>query len=513
MSRLHEASVVLCVLALSATARAHPQPGQPPSGTPGAAPARDTAQTETADLDVGGHLGYANLDELNYVMPVLAADLRLSIFQTAFRIPLRFQIDTGDIREADWDEVGDFFRVSACSRLDVSASGRFEREHGFCQPWAVEHEDYYFTVRAAPLYDFALGHGTIVAHYSNNIDPDHFHPGLVADFQLNRFVTGHFFLDDATNPSLLGGTFALRPFAYLREDAGAQYEQTHQLELGVTAVSDLRAPDRIRTAFGLALATPERNLVYTTAPVTALGGHFHYRYAFGQQIEAEGRIDWNWISEGGMGGHTQLVFIYNHPDGDYSWRGLGEVRYMQESYVPTYFDSYYDIQRQQYTLTDEARQAVDTGDEPFITKLEFLRRLPDGWYGGYRLGLAFEAFTGEGDERRPVFQTRLSVGDNFGRDADGQFVLTAGLTRLGRKIDVFALYSRQSFDTLLDVFQLEDTLVKVFVRWDLNAQFYVLIDYGRIWQLRADADDGVARASGFSSGNDFHISLGFAEGL
>jgi hypothetical protein len=186
---------------------------------------------------------------------------------------------------------------------------------------------------------------------------------------------------------------------------------------------------------------------------------------------------------------------------------------MQESYVPTYFDSYYDIQRQQYTLTDEARRAVATGDEPFITKLEFLRRLPDGWYGGYRLGLAFEAFTGEGDERRPVFQSRLSVGDNFGRDADGQFVLTAGLTRLGRKIDVFALYSRQSFDTLLDVFQLEDTLVKVFVRWDLNAQFYVLIDYGRIWQLRVDADDGVERASGFLSGNDFHISLGFAEGL
>ena len=37
---------------------------------------------------------------------------------------------------------------------------------------------------------------------------------------------------------------------------------------------------------GLALATPERNLVYTTSPLTTLGAHFHYRYVFGQQIEA-----------------------------------------------------------------------------------------------------------------------------------------------------------------------------------------------------------------------------------
>jgi glycine/D-amino acid oxidase-like deaminating enzyme len=56
-----------------------------------------------------------------------------------------------------------------------------------------------------------------------------------------------------------------------------------------------------------------------------------------------------------------------------------------------------------------------------------------------------------------------------------------------------------------------NTLVKLRVRWDLNEKFYVLLAYARLWQL-VTSQDGTTR-TGFQSGNDFNISLGFAEEL
>ena len=90
-------------------------------------------------------------------------------------------------------------------------------------------------------------------------------------------------------------------------------------------------------------------------------------------------------------------------------------------------------------------------------------------------------------------------------------MLSLQVPRLADKIDIYALYSRQNFNRLVDIFQLDSTLVKVVVRWDLNEQFYVLLNYGRLWQLEVEAPGRTL--TGFQSSNDFGISLGIAEGL
>ena len=92
-----------------------------------------------------------------------------------------------------------------------------------------------------------------------------------------------------------------------------------------------------------------------------------------------------------------------------------------------------------------------------------------------------------------------------------QFVVTAEVPRLSDRIDIFALYSRQGFDRLRDLFTLNDTLVQLKVRWDLTEQFYVLIHYGRLWQLQSLANG--TTDTGFRSSNDFNVSLGFAGAL
>ncbi|MBI2897411.1 MAG: hypothetical protein HYY06_27885 [Deltaproteobacteria bacterium] len=482
------------------------QPAEPAEAS------RETTEGETFDLDAGGELGYARLDQRNWVAPTLAADLRLAALQSAIRIPIRFRFDTGDVREKDWDEPSDYFRVAQCTRIDFSSMGRFERERGLCQPWQVQRDDYYFTARMGPLYDLSLGHGTIVSSYSGNLNPDHFEPGLLAELQLHEFVHGRVTLDNVTRPSLVGGFLSLLPFAYELPETRQWFEETSHLRIEATAVSDLGAPDEVLTAFGRPLADESNNLLYTTAPVTVVGGDLEYVYAFGRQLRAAVHADWNWITGHGMGGHGQAQFVYNHPDGIYSVRTQGELRFVQRNYIPSYFDSYYDIQRQQYALAGEARERLERGDEDLVTKREFLESLTDdSWDPGVQGSLELEAFRGTGTDRRRAFRARAFLGDTFGRQGDGQFVVTAEMPRLGDKIDLYALYSRQNFDTIADLVKLDDTLVKLRVRWDLAAKIYVLLTYGRLWQLQTRADGTTDR--GFQSSNDFNVSLGYAEEL
>jgi hypothetical protein len=115
---------------------------------------------------------------------------------------------------------------------------------------------------------------------------------------------------------------------------------------------------------------------------------------------------------------------------------------------------------------------------------------------------------GEGDDRRTVLRTRAFLADNFERQSDGQFFVSLELPRLTDKIDVYALYARQNFNEILDIFAIDDTLVKFTVRWDLNEQFYLNMNYGRIWQLAAALAE-----QGFQSNDEFGLSLGFAEEL
>lgn len=475
--------------------------------------AQNDSDDETVDLDAGGELGYARLDDVNYVAPTLAADLRLSLLQSAIRIPLRFESSSGEVRKKDWDETGDYLRVAQCIRFDWHSEGRFERERGMCVPWQVRPDDYYVSVRMGPLYDVSLAHGTIVGTYSNNLDPDHFHSGVYSQTQLHEFVHARLALDDVTNPAIVAGVLQLLPFAYELPETRQWYAETSHFRIQATAVSDLRAPSRVLTAFGRPLTDGAGNLLFTTAPVTVVGANLEYVYAFGAQVKAEAHADWNWITGNGMGGHGQFWFVYNHPDGIYTVRAQGEFRFVQRNYIPTYFDSYYAIQRQQFALVGDARDRLESGADALVTKRQFLGSLADdSWDPGMQAGFEFEYFKlAANNSRRRAFFARAFFGNTFGRTGDGQFVLAAEVPRLADKIDLYGLFSRQSFDEIGDIFTLHDTLVKVMVRWDLTEKFYVLMNYGRLWQLQTNPDG--TTQSGFQSGNDFTVSLGVAEQL
>lgn len=500
-------------------------------GTPSTPPATPTpGSDEDVDLAAGGHVGYVRLDEHNFVAPVLAADIRLYFLQAAVRIPLRFRLDTGDIREQDWDEAADFFRLGQCVRFDLASrdeaesrlpmgarAAPFERERGNCQPWDMDLGDTYFSVRLGRFHDFMLGTGTILRSFSNDLNPDHFLPGLMADIKVERYITARFILDNVASPGVMGGSFTFAPVgsetpAELLVRGLRRPISPHQLAIEGTVVADLQAPDRVRTAFGLGLVDAQRNLLTTVTPLLVVGANLQYIYQLDTEFLLGARADLNWITGFGMGGHAQAGAIIQHPQAD--WRLIlgAEGRLFQGNYVPTYFDSYYQINSQQYTLTDGLVEQL--GGQRFVTKREFLESLdPDDWRGGYQAGFRFELRSGTPFvDQRVLFFAQLYAGDNIERDNDGEVTLTIGVPRLSDAIDIYALYSRQSIDSFGDLFELDDTLVKLHVRWDLlRGLMYVLLEYGRIWQVLIDQES--FSTLGFTSENVFNISLGFEAGI
>ncbi|MBK8170269.1 MAG: hypothetical protein IPK60_07965 [Sandaracinaceae bacterium] len=463
---------------------------------------------ETYDVDMGAEIGFASLDHITYLAPTVAADIRLNLFQMAFRAPLRFHMTNWTLREQDWDEASDFFRLGQCVRIDWSNEGSFQRERGQCRPWRVVKDDYYVSTRLAPVQDFTLGHGTILNGFSNTLDPNHFQSALVTDFQLHEFVSGHFIVDNVTNPNLIGGTLSLQPFAYEQEATEQLYEESNRIHVQLTAASDVGAPQRVLTALGRPLTDGHDNLLYSQNPVTVVGADLQWRYILGDQINFELHADTNYILNHGAGTHAQALFIYKHPDGLWSWRGVGEFRYVARNYIPNYFDSYYFIQRQQFNLTAQSSAASEGVGDTIVTKQQYLDSLPRGeWDAGYYMALESEVYAGEGAERRVVANGRVYIADNVGRGNDGQFLVSLGLHRIGGNFDVTALYSRQNWNLLRDIFQLNNTLVKVLVRWDFSDSFYLLMNYGRIWQLFVDSGGSTV---GYQSNNELTFSLGYS---
>lgn len=193
-----------------------------------------TAQLET-ELGVGmlnqewlltARVGFLWFDEATTIGCDDARTERcITPIRVALNLPVRFILhdswsnDHEVVRTKDWDDVGDFFRLL-----------RFAQYGERWQP---------LYVRTGELGGVVLGHGTIANGYLNTTMPGDFAPGV--EVAVNTVHGGlHMFLNDYTNPSILGLRGNIRPFAKVGSDGERSF--WHRFAIGVSAVSDFAAP-------------------------------------------------------------------------------------------------------------------------------------------------------------------------------------------------------------------------------------------------------------------------------
>jgi len=221
-----------------------------------------------------------------------------------------------------------------------------------------------------------VGNGSIVGAYFGDLRL--YHPQRGVNLEVNTDYAGiDVFVDDVTPPNVVGGRAYIKPVSFFsKENYG------NNLEIGASYFIDIFAPENIK---GKGEYEYGREISETQAQIFGFDVNFrllalkYYQLAFYTDI--------NHIVEAGTGLHFGLKHKLMFP-GKYDIQILSrwEGRAMEPDYIPSYFNTFYDIERDYYK-----GQNNTTAGQP-TTKLQFLDFAGKGknWTGGYYFDLVFD---------------------------------------------------------------------------------------------------------------------------
>ena len=312
-------------------------------------------------------------------------------------VPLRFEVldarpdqrfnNLGAFRAQDWDEVSDFAKV--IQRL----------QYGSKEQRLFVDINRYST--------HSLGHGTLMKRYDANLNFNTSRVGVQLD-AFSDYIGFETMLNDITGPNVMGALVFIKPLSLINRRSYL----TRSFSIGLSAATDTRAPIRNildyedvdndgRRAQELmvdqqtfqpeALTTMvanygvdvEMKLIDTRAfDWKMYGDYSRLESGLPTTMGEEVRADYVTLKTTRAGGYTWGNLIRSNLGLDpvHALRLRLEYRNYDPNYLPSYFDSLYEVQRVQYSPNG------DISDLANATKLQrVLGRDPKGdrVHGGY----------------------------------------------------------------------------------------------------------------------------------
>lgn len=331
--------------------------------------------------------------EINYTRELAGKELSLS-----FALPIRLEIldtrpdkrfaNAGSIRKEDWDEVSDFARVISY----INYGGKEEHVYLDINQFKAS----------------SIGHGTVLKRYNPNLNLNSRRVG----FQFDAFGDyGGFetYLNDVTGPNVMGALAFIKPLSLINRN---NYF-LRSFSIGATVAADIDAPLRNRLDTDDADQDGKRDTELSVNQDTYQPNYVSTQVvSYGTSVEAKlvdtDAVDWKtyfdmsfletgvptddplnprWTniptravrSSGKTWGHLlRLNLDRTGPGGDpfHALRIRLELRQFDPNYLPSYFDTLYEIQRVQYVAGKGVGGVRDMANQ---TKLQsVLGRDPNG---------------------------------------------------------------------------------------------------------------------------------------
>ncbi len=428
----------LCALALAASSEEMPTnaPVPPaPQGLPADAPVArgvSLAEGKAPSEFVKGELSvYLGSDRLVVKNTRLGVSAGLDAFQQAyylllepmldlrfldaklgigFVVPLRIKLadfanastmtdvvkDLGKLRAEDYDTLHDFGRV-----LNYVTYGRKEDP---------------LYVSAGQRYASTLGHGAIMRRYAPNLDTNY--PRASAQVDAYNGLGGfEAFTNDLLEWNTLGALGFIKPLSPFFKDNVV----LSTLSFGVTAVTDRTAPLAIVTdPMGVRQLELEGTRFKTTnRAVTLLGVDVEMKVVKTEHVDVKPYLDFSQLLGGDSGMTAGVLGRFNVGTSTVNaFRVVAELRSLGSRYQPSYFDTFYEIERFKY-VTDR----TDPSRAVFIPKGAYLIDHGLGQRTGYyaeaswgipgRVGLtlALEGLLGATPEKNVIAHLEVPVLD------------------------------------------------------------------------------------------------------
>ncbi|TVQ95731.1 MAG: hypothetical protein EA398_17020 [Deltaproteobacteria bacterium] len=387
-------------------------------------------------------------------------------------VPLHLRLGAEDgeavVREEDWDEIGDWFRL-----LRVVELG---------QPGASLH------VRAGELAQVRVGHGTLVDHFINTLQLDHFQWGIHATADAVAWG-GEVLVDSVTDPALIGARGLVRPLAF----ADPTDPVARRFAVGGSLFVDPTTPARLSIDDdGLYIVDDRRRLAVDEREATAsLGVDAEFTAVRTDTVGLTAYLDGNLHAGRGAGLHAGLFFDVRPVDGLHL-HARGEFRRMGRDYLATPFGPLHAVHRLAYRPVRTDAPDASTQRRP---RLEWLRGegvgARNGWlaeggvdlHGWFRLLASWEDGEAEVDT---ALRLRAEV--------DPPWPVLLGF-----------FLARDGFDPADGVLSLDDTLLVSEARLFPLPWLHVGGELSRRWLIRPD---GTAEPA-----TDYAVLVGLTLGL
>ncbi len=382
-------------------------------------------QLINAENSAGIGLGTANIDKVWYLEVRPNVNLHFNRLSIGFGTPLRFEIfdtnavemgnpttyaagfeNAGRFRRADWDRFVNYPYTDLVRPIRYVTWGRKE-EHLF--------------VDVSRVHAITIGHGQLVRRYAPNVDIDE--SNIFAELDAYRDFGGmEVMAGPLPIPRLVGGLFFIKPLGPFREDY-----RSRSLSIGFTYLTDLNTPTVLTTSVdpetgriqypidkGRFIYDGRDQVVAYTVQGVGVDTEFKpiktkhyniktyvdYSHLFFPGIDALGvdafggggatlgglfRFSWGTRPVRSLDEETEAVRLGLAPretKAAYAARLRAEVKTFGPQYVPSYFDSLYEVEKYQFGLGTTPLEQRAT----LPTKVAFLAgQAGEPWRLGYYL--------------------------------------------------------------------------------------------------------------------------------
>jgi hypothetical protein len=372
----------------------------------------------------------------------------------------------GTLRREDWDEFSDYFRII-----------RFFR---------YGHKGDLVFVQVGDLPGATLGHGTIVGRYYNNTDIDHYKLGLQAD--INTVYGGaETLFNNVFLSNIIGARGYFKPWSLVDTES-----YINNLALGLSVIADVTAPYRLDDTNPNKISDGSRR-VSDQKPTTVIGGDIEFKVLSTELLTITPYMDLNGIVDAGIGLHIGILSTFHFPVISLDLLARLEYRRFQGSYIPTYFDSFYEIQKYQYPYKDET-----VHEDLFRPKRYALDHMTDKFLNGYYAELVFS------------FIDLFTIGASYD-DYEGPLNSNIRIYLSVPAFSVFkfgAYYYKHNFEGASQVFTFDNkSLFLLEAKYQIAPFIYLIGQYWRIWELNKNS---YSKSYGdFVSIDDWSLGVGF----
>lgn len=316
---------------------------------------------------IGVSAGVDRFEDAYYALIEPMVDLRLfdAKLGIGLGVPLRVEIvnfannpsthqpflfeRAGRLRVEDYDTFHDFGRI-----LKYVTYGRKEDQ---------------IYVSAGQRYASSIGHGAITRRYSPSINIDYPRASAQVDMY-NDYGGFELMTNDLLEWNQLSGLAFFKPFSFFKP----QSLLLKTLSVGVTGGLDWRAPFTVSSdASQSRVAADGRPLVTSFKPAGLIGFDAEMKVVKTENVDLKPYVDYSMLL-GGDGGFTAGLlgrFNVQAKDVTHAFRLVMEARFLGNRYAPSYFDTFYEVDRFAY-LNKDFRVDQTVGAGQYIPKQRFL---------------------------------------------------------------------------------------------------------------------------------------------